>query len=241
MEGRKPGAAVASFRFSDLMNVVRARDVWPVFWVYFGVTGCLYTISGLWGVPFLRDVFGLTRDIAARYITTTLFAVAIGGVFSGWLSDRIRRRKPLILGGSIAYMATMAAFLYLPWKPGLSGYILFFLLGFTSTGCIVGYACAKEHTNPAFSGTTTSLVNTGMFLSTVLMQPLLGWVLDHTWKGAVNNGIRVYTAAGYHAAFLILFGGSVLAVAAAFLVRETHGECVWEAERTGKVGTGTPL
>ncbi|MHB9029321.1 MAG: MFS transporter [Candidatus Latescibacterota bacterium] len=230
MEGRTPGAPAARFRVSDLMNVVRTRDVWPVFWVFFGVTGCLYTISGLWGVPYLRDVFGLPRDVAARYVTVTLFAVAIGGVLSGWLSDRMRRRKPLLLGGALSYLAAMAAFLYLPWGPGFSGYLLFFLLGFTSTGCIVGYACAKEHTNPAFSGTATSLVNTGMFLSTVLMQPLLGWVLDHTWKGALN-GVRVYTAAGYHAAFLILFGGAIIAAVAAFLVRETYGECVWEAEQ----------
>jgi sugar phosphate permease len=240
MEGRLPSLPAERFRFPDLLNVVRTRDVWPVFWIYFGMLGSLYTISGLWGVPYLRDVFGLTRDIAARYITVTLFAVAIGGVFSGWLSDHIRRRKPVLLGSALSYLATMASFLYLPWGPGFSGYLLFFLLGLTSTGTIVGFACVKEHTNPAVTGTATSLVNTGTFLATVLMQPLLGWTLDRTWNGVLNGGVRVYAAEGYHTAFLILFGGAILAAGSAFLIRETYGESVWEAEQT-KAGFGTGI
>jgi MFS family permease len=170
----------------------------------------------------------------------TLFAVAIGGVFSGWLSDHIRRRKPVLLGSALSYLATMASFLYLPWGPGFSGYLLFFLLGLTSTGTIVGFACVKEHTNPAVTGTATSLVNTGTFLATVLMQPLLGWTLDRTWNGVLNGGVRVYTAEGYHTAFLILFGGAILAAGSAFLIRETYGESVWEAEQT-KAGFGTGI
>jgi sugar phosphate permease len=228
MESGEQPAPSIPFRISDLLAVLRGKGIWPIFWMYSGVTGGLYAVTGLWGIPYLRDVFGLTKTEAAGYLTLTLIAVAVGGVFFGWLSDTLRRRKPVLLGGTIFYLCVWAAFLYLPWGPGLSGYILFFILGFSSMGCIVGYASAKEHTNPAFSGTATSVVNTGMFVAAVLLQPLLGWVLDRTWDGTMAHGVRVYSAAGYHTAFLVLFGGAFLSVIAASMVEETRGENVWE-------------
>ena len=39
----------------------RNRAVWPGFWVNFGVTGSLFAFVGLWGIPLMRDVFGLDR------------------------------------------------------------------------------------------------------------------------------------------------------------------------------------
>lgn len=231
MEGKKPTAARERICTADFLGVIRTRRIWPVFWVYFGMTGCFYTVTGLWGVPYLRDVYGLPREIAAGYITITLLAVAVGNVFLGWFSDRIRRRKPVLLGGAIAYFLTWTAILFLPWGPGFSGYLLFFLLGFSSTGCIVGYACARENTNPSLSGTATSLVNTGIFLATVFTQPLLGWVLDRSWDGTLNNGVRVYSASGYRAAFMVLYLCAFMAVIAATLIRETRGVNVWEIER----------
>ena len=228
MEGGDPPKVDEKFRLADLWAVLRGKGVWPIFWMYFGLTGSLYTVTGLWGIPFMRDVFGLPKTEAAGYLTLTLIAVALGGIFSGWLSDTLRRRKLVILGGAICYLCAWAAFLFLPWGPGLSGYVLFFVLGFSSTGGTVGYASAMEHTNPAFSGTTSSVVNTGIFLSTVLLQPLLGWVLDRTWDGSMAHGVRVYSAGGYHTAFLLLFGCACLTVIAASMIEETRGVNVWE-------------
>jgi len=55
---------------------------------------------GLWGVPFLRDVHGLDRAYAADHMTVMLLCFAVGSLFFGWFSDRIGRRKPLILACS---------------------------------------------------------------------------------------------------------------------------------------------
>ena len=228
MEGGEPPDPAEKFRLADLWAMLRGKGIWPVFWMYFGVNGGLYTVTGLWGIPYLRDVHSMPKTEAAGYLSLTMVAVAFGGMFSGWLSDTLRRRKPVLVGGTIFYLCTWAALLFLPWGPGLSGYALFFLLGFSSTGCIGGYASAKEHTNPAFSGTATSVVNTGMFAATVLLQPLLGWILDRTWDGSMAHGVRIYSAAGYHTAFLVLFGGACMAVFAALMVEETRGENVWE-------------
>ena len=235
IEGGEPPEPKTKFRLTDLRELLQGKGVWPIFWMFFGITGGLYAITGLWGIPYLRDVFGLTNTEAAGYLTLTLVAVAVSGIFFGWLSDILRRRKIVILGSAVIYMLAWAAFLFLPWGPGITGYTLFFIIGFASTGCMVGFASVKEHTNPAFSGTATSVVNSGTFIATLLLQPLLGWILDRTWDGAMAHGVRVYSAAGYHTAFFLLFAGACIAVVAACVVEETRGENVWEKRAVVKV------
>ncbi len=210
----------------DLWCVMRIRELWPVFLLNFGVNGGAYTIAGLWGVPYLRDVFGLARGTAASYTTVMLIAFAVGGFFFGWLSDHIGRRRPILMAGTVTYLITWGFFLAFPWGPGFTGYLLFFLLGFTSTGSVVTFSIAKELTNPALSGMATSIVNTGSFLATVILQPLIGWVLDRFWDGAMSGGIRVYSEADYTGAFLLAVGFGAIGFIGALLTPETLGRSI---------------
>ena len=50
----------------SLVSVITSLKVWPGFWVQFGMIGGLYSFMGLWGVPYLRDVHGLSRVYAAK-------------------------------------------------------------------------------------------------------------------------------------------------------------------------------
>ncbi|MHB9029320.1 MAG: MFS transporter [Candidatus Latescibacterota bacterium] len=207
----------------DLWCVMRIRSLWPVFLLNFGLNGGAYALAGLWGVPFLRDVFGLSRAEAASYTTVMLLAFAIGGLFFGWLSDRIGQRKPILVAGSFLYLAVWFVFLFAPWGPGPVGYFIFFLLGFTSAGSIVTFAIAKEVTNPALSGMATSVVNTGSFLATVILQPLIGWTLDLLWDGASANGIRIYSGSNYRSAFLFAAGFALIGIIGVLRTLETLG------------------
>lgn len=227
IEGRTPATPRGGRHWiHELWCVVRIRDLRPVFLLNFGINGGAYAIAGLWGVPYLRDVFGLSRGAASTYTTVMLIAFAVGGLFFGWLSDHIGRRRPVFLAGAAAYLATWVVFLIAPWGPGWSGYLLFFLLGFTSTGTVVSFSIAKELTNPALSGMATSVVNTGSFLATVILQPLIGWVLDRFWDGASYGGVRVYSEADYTTAFLLAVGFGVIGIIGALRTPETLGRSI---------------
>jgi len=205
----------------DLRGVITNISLWPGFWSNFGVVGGMYAFMGLWGVPYLRDVFSMNRDQAAGYITVMMLTFSFGGLFFGWISDRIGKRKPVLVASAVAYLVSWFMFMYMPWKPGLSGYCIFGLLGFTGTGCILTFACAKEITHIQLSGMSTSLVNTGSFIGTLIMQPLFGFVMDRFWDGTLAGDVRVYSAACYRNGFILMVIFAVISLVAAFRIKET--------------------
>lgn len=65
-----------------------------------------------------------------------------------------------------------------------------------------------------------SVVNTGCFIGTAMTQPLFGYIAELTWDGTMANGVRIYSANDYHNGFIAMIIFSIIALAAAFKVRE---------------------
>ncbi|MSN26779.1 MAG: MFS transporter [Geobacter sp.] len=208
--------------WGDLKSVVKTGAAWPVLWVDMGMVGGMLAFVGLWAIPFLRDVHGLGRSSAAIYTTTALAGFAVGSMLFGWFSDRMGRRKPVILAGTLLYTLACLILAYAPWKPGPAGLALFALLGFGTGGFIVTFANAKEVVAPALSGMAVGLVNTGLFFGAAVMQPLFGWAMDLAWDGRIVNGLRVYSAGDYHSGFLFMLTFAALSVVGASRIRETN-------------------
>lgn len=222
LEGRVAHPERNTHWWQDLKGVLKTRAIWPGFWLNFGMAGGLFAFAGLWGVPFLRDVYGLSRTAAASYTTMTLLFIALGTLTAGWLSDRLGRRKPVILGSAALYCLAWIGLLYLPWSPGMSGYLLFALLGFAGAGFAVSYPVATEISAPALSGMAISVVNTGLFLGAAIAQPLFGWVMDLTWNGALHEGARIYGSHDYRSGLMLLLGLAVISLLSAARIDETH-------------------
>ncbi len=73
----------------------------------------------------------------------------------------------------------------------------------------------KEVNPHALSGIATSVANTGVFLGTGILQPLVGWTIDRA-------GLAQGAAAQYHAGMLIFFACVVFGFVASLRVRETY-------------------
>jgi len=206
----------------NLGSIIRVRAIWPGFWIQLGMIGALYSFMGLWGVPYLRDVHGLSREYAADHLTVMLLSFALGSLFFGWFSDKIGRRKPLILSGVVIYTLSWLTLMYLAWSPGIQGFILFGCLGFSGAAFVLTFAAAKEIIHPDLSGMAVSVVNTGCFVGTALMQPLFGFIADFTWNGTIENGIRIYSSTDYHHGFMAMLGFTLIALVAGFRIKETY-------------------
>ena len=206
----------------NLKSVVMIARLWPGFWIQFGMVGALYSFMGLWGVPYLRDVHGLGREAAADHLTVMLLSFAVGALFFGWFSDRIGKRKPLMVLSVAAYTIGWLWFMIGPWGPGGGGFILFGSLGFAGAGFVLTFATAKENAHPQLSGMAVSVVNTGCFIGTALMQPLFGYLADRTWAGTIENGARIYSATDYQQGFMAMLIFAVLALVASLTIKETN-------------------
>ncbi|MCG8637484.1 MAG: MFS transporter [Desulfobacterales bacterium] len=215
-------AVLAPHWLTNLKEVIMSLKVWPGFWVQLGMIGSSYAFMGLWGIPFLKDVHGLSRAFAADHMTVMLLSFALGALFWGWLSDRAGRRKPFLVSGAAAYALSWVMLMYLPWTPGATGFLIFAFMGFTGAAFVITFAAAKEIVHPQLSGMGVSVVNTGCFIGTAITQPLFGYIADLTWDGAMSGGVRIYAAADYRNGFMLMLLFSILALAAAFRVRETY-------------------
>jgi sugar phosphate permease len=222
IEGKLSHAPRSRHWAHDLLAVLKNPSMWPPFWVNLGMGGSLLALAGLWGVPLLRDVHGLSRTEASLYTTTTLAALAVGALALGSLSDRLRRRKPVLVAAATIAASGWLGFVLLPWGPGWSGFLFFGLLGFCTGGFIVTYGTAKEIVAPAVAGMAIALVNTGLFLGAAIVQPLFGALMDFTWDGRVVDGVRVYRASDYANGLWLCFGLTFVAAVASLRLRETH-------------------
>jgi len=222
MEGQPDHPPSERHWWHDQKSVLANLRVWPGFWVNFGVVGSLFAFAGLWGVPLMRDVHGLSRGEASIYTTLALAGFAVGTFLAGGLSDRLGLRRPVVLSTAFLSFAVWLAMIFLPWGAGVSGYLLFALLGLSAGGLVVTYAAAKEWAPPANAGMAIALVNTGLFLGAAIMQPLFGWVADLAWDGSLVDGVRRYPWAGYRNGLMVSAGFAFLAILGAWRLRETH-------------------
>lgn len=222
LDGEAPHTPHAGHWYEGLVRVVKNPETWHGFWPNLGIGGTLFAFAGLWAVPFLHDVYAMPRALAAIHTTLLLAGFAIGALAIGMLSDRMGRRRPIMVGGIAIYLLCWLPLLAVARMPLSASLVLFFAMGVGASGFTLAWAVTKEVNPPALSGMATSVVNTGSFLGAGLLQPLVGWVMDLGWDGAVSEGVRAYSAANYQTGLAILFLLALLGLAGAMKSRETH-------------------
>jgi len=219
LDGKEAHPLHTGHWYDGLLIVLKNRATWPGLWVNMGIAGSLFAFAGLWAVPFLRDVYGMDRVTAADHTTLMLAGFAIGAFFIGTLSDRMGKRKPLMIAGALIYSLCWLPMLFgMSLASGMS-YALFLLMGLCAPSFTLSWSCAKEVNPHALSGMATSVVNIGAFLGSAILQPLVGWAIDTAHRDA---GISPLAFSDYRYGIAILMGFSFMGFVATFFIRETN-------------------
>lgn len=186
----------------------------------------------VWGVRFLQEGHGVPYEFAVLRSAAVPFGWIIGCPLLGWLTDRIGRRKPVIIGASLVLLLTLATMLYGPPRV-LPPYVLALVAGIASGAAMIPYTVIKEANRPEHSGTATGVINFLNFSLTALLGPVFaGWLTE-----ASAGGER--QLAHYQETFQPLLYGVVLAILLTLLLRET-GPKARKANETPPIRAGLP-
>lgn len=225
LDGKEAHPAHQGHWYDGLAEVAKNRATWPGFWVNLGMSGSFFAFGGLWAVPFLQEAYGMERAAATAHTTVLLAGFALGAFFIGALSDRIGQRKPVMTAAALAYCLSWVPLLFGWTLPPLSGYALFFAMGLGASGFTLSWACAKEVNRHALSGMATSVVNTGAFFGTGILQPLAGWMIDRA--AGAHPASAAHTLADYQAGIGLMLAFALMGLIATLFVRETYCRYVY--------------
>jgi sugar phosphate permease len=218
VEPRETGPAEISL-VDGMTKVFTCPWFWPLAVWFFFDCAVLYSFSGLWGGPYLMNVYGLTKAESGHILSMIAVGLIVGSPLVSFLSDRVfRARKPvLVLSSAIVVgLTSLLAFR----TDGLSILALSLIcLGigmFAGAIVVIAFTANKELFPVQMAGTSTGLVNLFPFVGSGIFQPFLGYLLER--QGHVAGA---FTVAGYRHAFLALFACGLATLLASLLVKET--------------------
>jgi MFS family permease len=173
------------------------------------------------GPAYLQFGRGLTAHTAAFATGLIFIGWGIGGPLSGWISDKVGRRKPIMILSALCGVVLTTLFVFYPHLDKNAAYLLFFLFGLTNTGVAIAYAVSTEINDRSVVGTAMAFTNMTSIFVGALMQPLVGRLIDLV---AGNRGYNVESLllSDFQFGFRLLPLCSIIALVLAFSVKETY-------------------
>jgi MFS family permease len=169
----------------------------------------------IWGVRYLQEAHGHTYASAVLRSSLVPLGWIIGCPLLGFVSDRIGRRKPVVIAGGAVLLLCLFWILY--GRPEvLPPYVLGLTAGIASGAAMLPYTVIKEANPPEMSGTATGVVNFLNFTFSALLGPVFGGIMR-----TVSGGSASLTLEHYQATFEPLLYGVAVAIALTFILRET--------------------
>lgn len=209
----------APFHFS---LIFKSKQAWLLS-IYSGLAFAPVSVfGGLWGVPFLEKAYHLTAQQAALAVSWIFIGFAMGAPLLGWLSDTMKKRKPIMMFGTVLATVSLMIIIYSAVLKANTIGILLFLFGFGASGFFISFAMIREIFPLMLTATVLGFMNTFDSICEAISEPFVGMFLDMGWRGEIVNGIHQFSTAGYQWALTLLPIYLVIAFIVLLFIKETH-------------------
>jgi predicted MFS family arabinose efflux permease len=196
-----------------LIEVLREKRLRPILALNFCNYACTFTVQGLWGGPFLREVHGLTPIEAGNVLFLAVLTYQCGVITFGPLDRVLDTRKWIAVGGSIVTFSILAA-LALTSHPPLWVPIAAILgIGFSSAASTMVMTHGRGIFPDRLIGRGMATINTTVMFGVACMQTLSGVII-----GAFE---RLPDGARSEEAYRALFGVLTVVLIAAVAIYST--------------------
>lgn len=215
--------------FQSLKIVLSCRQTWiNAFYAGF-LFGPTAVIGEAIGPAYLQFGRGLGAHAAAFATGLIFIGWGISGPLSGWLSDKMGRRKPLMIFSAAFGILLTSLYVYIPSLSQNAAYFLFFVFGLTNTGVAIAYAVSTELHDRNVVGTAIAFTNMISIFVGASLQPIVGRLVDMV-SGARAYNVEHLVLTDFQAGLKLLPICSFIALILAFFVKETYCKPLKTAE-----------
>ncbi len=182
----------------QLSHILTNKKLW-VNGLFIGLSFALVTVFGaLWAAPFIQIKLACSLRQASLINAMFFLGTGLSCPLFGILGSYFKRRKPLILTGCLLTITLMLSVLFLPISGLVNMAVIMFMLGLCCGSYILAYAIANELAPANSLSTCTGFINTLALITTPLLQPLIGYLLD------LFSQDGLYTLTDYQRALLVI-------------------------------------
>jgi predicted MFS family arabinose efflux permease len=180
-----------------LFEVLRNPALWPILALNFCNYACTFTVQGLWGGPFLREVHGLSPIEAGNVLFTAVIAYQIGMLTFGPMDRLLDTRKWIAFGGTAAVISILATLALVARPPVWLPVGAIIAIGFFSASSTLVMTHGRGIIPDRLIGRGMATINTSVMFGVACMQSISGIVVGAFEPLA--SGARTETA--YRALF----------------------------------------
>ena len=153
---------------------------------------CTFTVQGLWGGPFLREVHGLSRIEAGNVLLGAVFAYQIGVLVFGPLDRVLDTRKWIAVAGTVVIASILGGLALLDQPPAWVAIGAIVGIGFVSASSTMIMTHGRSIFPDRLIGRGIATMNTSVMLGVACMQTLSGVILG--WFTPLADGARTEIA-----------------------------------------------
>ena len=219
------GRQIHSLRdiLQGLKRIITSKQSWLV-GIFGGMmVAPIIAFGEFWSDAFLQQAHHLTRVQAAGISSVLFIGIAVGGPVNGIISGLLGKRRPVMLMGVIGAFTAFSLLLFLTIDSIEIITGLLFVMGFFTSSMLLCFAINSESYPANITGIVIGFTNMAvMFFGGILFQPLIGKILDWQWTGAIENGVRIFTAQQYQVALSVFLGCHLIALLCLLFTRETR-------------------
>lgn len=208
---------------SHVKQVTKKGQTWICGLYAFLGWGPMVMFAALWGVPYISKRFGVDASTAALATSLMWLGCGVGSPMHGWISEKIGRRKPMLMIGALLGALSFSMILYLPVN-FLGACILLFLAGVACAAHVLTFSIARENNPEYLVGASVGFNNMSVVLGGAILQPVGGYILNFYDSVAVMvNGVYSYPVEAYTASLSIIPLLYIMGFCVSlFLVKETY-------------------
>lgn len=207
---------------TELSRIFSDRVIWLSGILLFCTTGVNLTLFGLWGIPYIVQLYGTSVTYASMFTLLGGIGILVGPPAIGAISTRFGTRSGIIILGAGTYIVVLSPLALFTNLPLIVVALSYFMAGFLLGSFVLTYPIVKERFTVQSSGISMGTINGAAFLGASVLPIVMGLALDAYWTGEFIGGVRIYTAFGYQLAFGVATVCAIVTFICAILIHFEH-------------------